>query len=214
MANARTPEIIARVRARANSLSSQAVSDDVILDLLDEAQIDLCLQLNDAALGPMQHVQTAALTLDEVGYALPTRFLRETVLTYHTGASDAVAAIRWQVHRLYDLVGNPNLKPSEAKPFYYFWDNLLYIRAGTKTAGNYALYYIRTPAALTTATDPELSVEYDGLLETFAVARCWEGRAEYAEAETLWAEYLGRCQVINSRHGSGLPFDGVAGDRR
>lgn len=214
MANARTPEIIARVRSRANSLSTQAVGDDVILNLLDEAQIDLCLQLNDAALGGMQHVQIAALTLDEAGYALPDRFLRATALTYKVGTASAVQGQRWPVYRLYDLTGNPLYKPGEARPFWYLWDNLLYIRAGTKTAGNYALYYIRTPAALTTATNPELPLEYDGLLETFAVARCWEGRAEYGEAEVLWQEYLGHCMVINSRHGNGLPFDNVAGDRR
>jgi len=214
MATARTLSIIARVRARVNSLSSQAVADDVILDLLDEAQRDLCIQLNDAALGAMMNTETAALTLDALPYALPTRFLRERALTYHVGIATEVQAVRWQVHRLYDLVGNPNLYPTQGKPFYYIWDNALYITAGTKTAGDYKLYYFRTPADLTTATDPELPQEYDGLLETFAIMRCWEARAEVEEAETLFREYLGRCDVINSRHSSGLPFDNIAGDRR
>lgn len=212
--NVRTPGIISKVRARANSLSSQAVSDDQILDLLDEAQRDLCIQLNDAALGALSHIQTAALTLDENPYALPTRFLREIYVTYKPGTASEVQAVRWQVHRLYDLVNNPLLTPAETKPFYYFWDNALYIKAGTKTAGSYSLCYIATPADLTTATNPELPIDYDDLLVTFAVSRIAESRAMPDESEAFWSEYLERCAVINSHHSGELPYDNLIGDRR
>jgi hypothetical protein len=206
----RTPNIISMVRSRSRQISTAALTDQQVLTMLDEAQLELCAALNDAALWALGEVQTAALTLDELPYALPADFLRERHVQYKT-----IAAMRAQVHELSAYLGYDAMRtPSETNPFYYLWNNALYLLAGTKTAGNYSLYYFKTPAALTTSTNPALGKEYDDLLEIWAVMRIAESLGDTGLAEELWQEFGGRVAIINSRATAARPYDTVPGDRR
>jgi hypothetical protein len=209
----RTDKLVSMVRARVNEPSEQGFDDDEILAALNEGQQDLCVQLDDAALYAIQEKQNAALTLDTNPYALPADFMRARVLEYKS-----TVARRWQVHRLDALAsdGDTYSQPSETNPAWYLWDNQLYIEAGTKTSGNYHLYYYKVPTDMTTGVDPLIPAEYDGLLVGFAITRIREkqGGPMWDEGERLWQEYIGRCAIINSRYSGRLPFDGTAGDRR
>lgn len=209
--NGRTPILMALVRARIGEPSQQGVQNSEIVGYLNEAQMDLCAQLNDAALYSLLVEQTAALTLDALPYALPAMFMRGRALKYKT-----IVAQRWPIVALDTLTNDALHIPSEAKPFYYLWDGQLWIVAGTKTAGSYYLHYYATPTDMTEAasSSPSHPMELDSLLVAFAVSRCREAKGESAESERLWQEYLGRCQLINSRYNGKLPIDGVAGDRK
>lgn len=206
----RTDQLIAQVRSRIAEPSEQGTLDTDIVAFLNEGQLDLCLQVDDAALGCLGEQVTAALTLDEAPYTLPTDFMRERIVTYKTKV-----ARRLRVVDLGALIWNVYMTPKETRPFYYLWDGpSLWLRAGTKTAGNYILNYLKIPTDMSTSVDPTLTSEFDQLLVTFAVMRCREATGDSVESERLWVEYLDRCTVLNSRYSGGLPYDGVAGDRR
>lgn len=210
-ANGRTPQLLALVRARIGEPSQQGVQDSEIIGYLNEAQLDLCIQLDDAALYPLLEQADTALTLNTLPYALPADFMRARVLEYK-----AIVAQRWPIGQLDALTGNALHVPSETKPFYYLWDNLLWIEAGTKTAGSYHLHYYRLPTDqdATVTSSPSTPLELDSLLVGFVVSRCRESKGDGAESERLWQEYVGRCQLINSRYSGGQPTDALAGDRK
>ena len=210
-ANGRTPQLMALVRARIGEPSQQGVQNSEIIGYLNEAQFDLCAQLNDAALYALLEEQVGTLTLDALPYALPADFMRARVLKYK-----AIVAQRWPIIALDALTNDALHVPSESKPFYYLWDSQLWIEAGTKTAGSYYLHYYRLPVDMadTTSSSPSLPLELDGLLIAFAVSRCRESKGDAGESEQLWQEYLSRCEIINSRYNGALPVDSVAGDRR
>jgi len=209
----RTKRMIGRVRSLVGEPSEQGFLDSEILLFLNEAQLDLCLQVNDAALYALQEIAHSPLTLDNEPYELPSNFMRERVLVYKR-----VMAIRWDVFRLdaLDSTGNVYHQPTESDPppHWYLWDNKLYIEAGTKTAGNYHLYYYKLPTTMSVKVDPSLPMEFDGLMVLFGVMRIREKQGHIAESERLWNEYLERCEIINSRYTGREPFDGVPGDRR
>lgn len=210
--NGRTPILLAQVRSRVNEPSEQGILTAAVLAHLNEAQHDLCLQLSDAALYALQEEYEGTLTLDEAPYALPTDFMRERVLKYKT-----IVARRWPVFQLDALWGsNAYNVPTQATPYWFLWNNQLFIKAGTKTAGSYYLHYYKTPTDMSTAvtSSPSLPMELDGLMVMFAVMRVREGQGQLAESERLWQEYLDRCAVINSRYGGQMPYDGLPGDGR
>lgn len=206
----RTARLVAQVRSRIGEITAQGIPNSDILAYLNEAQADLCWQLNDAALAVLSEQYAGALTIDEAGYALPTDFLRERLVVYKTKV-----ATRVRVSDLADLTLNTYRVPTEANPSYYLWDGCqLWLRAGLKTSGLYNLYYQRSPVAMSATVDPELPEEHNDLLVTFAVSRCREATGDFGESERLWAQYLTSASTINSRHYHGTPFDGVPGDRR
>lgn len=201
---------MAQVRARIGDPDEQGIRDSEVYGYLNEAQQDLCLQLQDAALWSLGIQATAALTIDEAAYALPTDFMRERVVTYKT-----IVAKRWPILHLGALATNVYHTPTEANPYYYLWDgSYLWLRAGTKTAGSYYVDYLKVPTDMSVSVDPTLPSEFDPAMVTFAVSRCREQRGIFDESERLWMEYLGMCSVINSRYSGGLPYDNVPGDRR
>ena len=206
----RTLKMLAAVRGRINEPSEQGLTNAQLLIFLNDAQMELCIELNDGALAALKTSQTVALTLDEAAYALPTTFMREQVLKYKT-----ILARRWSVRELDALSGTNVLhEPTEGRPYYFLWNNQLWIRAGTKTAGNYIFYYLAEPTDMTVVLDPSLPVEYDDMMTTFAVSLCREAQGQLAEAERMRQEFLGRCRVVNSRFGGAAPYDNVPGDRR
>ncbi len=210
MNTGRTLRMIAAVRGRINEPSEQQLTNAQLLTFLNDAQQELCIQLNDGALWSLKASVIRALTLNEAAYALPADFMREEILSYK-----GIVARRWSVRELDALSGSNVLhEPSETRPYYYIWNNQLWIRAGTKTSGNYRFYYVAAPTDMTTVLDPEVPVEYDDLMVTFATSLCREAQALPEEAERLRQEFLGRCAIVNSRFSGSMPHDTVPGDRR
>ncbi|MHB8995759.1 MAG: phage adaptor protein [Armatimonadota bacterium] len=202
-----TAMLISRVRMRINDVSQSAVQDTEILSFLDEAQQEVCTQVNDLALESLLRAQTVTLTVGQAAYPLPSDLLRERVVL-HRG----VVANRWAVANLGALTRDYYSKPVADNPVYYLWGRSLYLLP-SDLAGEYTLHYFASPPALAADVDPLLGREFHDAMVTLAVARCRETTGDLEEAERLWVEFVDRCAVMNTR-GGGLPYDNIPGDRR
>lgn len=201
------------VRVRVGEPSKTGILDAQVLAYLNAAQDDLLIRVDNGALGSVSETDTGNLTAaaepchtGAVSVALPADFVREIIVMY-----DDIQAKLVEVSELDQLDDSYHRAPSTTNPYYYIWNELLYVEAGTTAQTAYSLYHINRPAVLTLTVDPTISDEFFGMMEDFAVARCREQTGDYDEKRRILEQYKNRCIVLNSRWGAPV-YEGEPGD--
>lgn len=208
-----TKVLMANVRVRVGEASKTGILDAQVLAYLNAAQDDILIRVDNGPLGSVSETATGDLTTaaepchtGAVSIALPADFVREIIVLY-----DDIQAKCIDISKLDQVDDNYHRAPTTTNPYYYIWNELLYVEAGVTTTTAHSLYHINRPAVLSLTVDPTISDEFFGMMEDFAVALCREQTGDYEEKRRIRQQYKDRCTILNSRWGAPV-YEGQPGD--
>jgi len=202
--------ILAVTRARLGDRNGDIWSDAEIFAFLNEAFMEMALNLPDGALPQLTKVESDTLVGGTANYDLPSDFLRARLVKYK-----GIVAKHWPALEKEALRDDALLVPSETNPFWYLENDDLYFEVGAVTQSNgdtYELWYIMQPTTISTDVDPELHESVFDIVQTYAVARCMEPQRDFDMAKLMRAHFDEECYLTGLRHLTPSAFEGIAYD--
>jgi hypothetical protein len=197
-----TDGMVADVRTRVGAQSESGVLTPQILAYLNMGIQDMVQRLNDGALPTITATATGTVSAASapchataVYFALPADFLRERIVKYVDSQCN-----RLDISRI-DMIDHSgsHRAPSATNPWYYIWEDLVYIQSGSQSLVAYTFEYVSVPVTITTDVDPDIPVVYNDIAVDFAVALCRFQRKEFKEWQRIMDDYEERIRFINSR---------------
>ncbi len=177
-------ELIKDVRNTTNEFEADFITNDFIIEKINEAQDDLNKELK------LQAEETSDLVADQQSYALPTDLKR-------------LECVKVNGERYYPTTFT-RLQDSPVLYTYALWNGYIYLYPTPTTAatGGLALYYFRKPARLAKAGDEtDVDEEYDQLLTMYAAAKIREKDEEMELYSSMMGQY-------EQRKAEMIAFDG------
>lgn len=202
--------LLARVRSRFGTGATYGLTDDEVYHHLNRGQLDLMWRMNPALLDC--YTASASGSLVSSRFAIPSDFWRERLLLV-----GGVKAKRLEITELGSL-GPMNAAADQ--PYYYIWYNAtdgaikFHVEIGdAASTAAYVLYYLKSPAGITSSVDPLLPASLQDLLVEFAISRVYANQREYQAAGQAMERYLQRCTRLNTRYLTGEWHEGPPGVR-